>query len=101
MANIGRRVGRVALGTFLIGCVLTVGTIPAIAGLGGDAASIESDVSALAGKMSQSISTQYQDQSSSFPPSRLSPAKMSRFANIPRAPARYSVLHGRGVDHPT
>lgn len=66
MRNIGISVGKVALGSFLIGCILAAGAIPARAGLGGDAASVESDASSLAGNMSQSPSTLDADQSSSY-----------------------------------
>ena len=66
MRNIGKSVGKVAVGTFLIGCILTCAAIPARAGLGGDASSVESDASSLAGKMSKSPSIRDADQTSSY-----------------------------------
>lgn len=43
---------KLTVAAFLVGYVLTAGPIPARAGLGGDASSIEADASAMAGKMS-------------------------------------------------
>jgi hypothetical protein len=56
MKTVGVRGGKLAIAAFLAGSVLTVGSIPARAGLGGDAASVTADASAMAGKMSPAAS---------------------------------------------
>jgi Protein of unknown function (DUF2844) len=63
MRIVGIRTGKLIIGGFLIACVLAAGTVPASAGLGGDEASVESDASAMVGKMLQPPSTQDQEQS--------------------------------------
>jgi hypothetical protein len=66
MKLVGILNGKLAVAGFLLGCVLAVGRIPASAGLGGDAASIDSDVSATAGKMSETTSPQGDEQSAAY-----------------------------------
>lgn len=56
MKTVGIRSGKLAIAALLAGSVLIVGSIPARAALGGDAASIEADASATAGKMSPAAS---------------------------------------------
>lgn len=54
MKTVGVWGGKFAAAALLAGCILTVGEIPALAGLGGDATSVQADASAMAGKMSRS-----------------------------------------------
>jgi hypothetical protein len=58
-------VGKLTLAALLAGCSLALTAIPARAGLGGDAASVESDSAAMQGKMSQSAK-QTLEQSASY-----------------------------------
>ena len=56
--------GKLALAASLAGCFLATTAIPARAGLGGDAASIESDAAAMQGKMSQSAQLELEQPAS-------------------------------------
>jgi hypothetical protein len=57
---------KLALAGLLAGCFLAAATVPALAGLGADAGSIDSDVTAMHGAMSQPTADEQPQQSGSY-----------------------------------
>jgi len=66
MKTVSICMGKLIFAVLLAGCFLAVAAIPARAGLGDDATSIESDAAAMHGKMSQASPTQESQPSASY-----------------------------------